>query len=364
MRIVLAISSLGGGGAERVMAWLASALAAHGHTVTLLTKYGLDKDSYDLGPSVMRHRMIYHRYLDSSTASEFINAARWGRLLRTYCHPSKADVVLSFCHDINISCLTSLYGSRIPIVVSERTDPAHAIISRLKARVRPSLYRWRAAAVVFQTSALAAHYASAWRLPNVRVIPNAVLPWCTEACSDGSAPAVVSVGRLDQQKGHDILLEAWHRLGADRQGWRLRIVGEGPEREKYESFVRNHRLEDTVELAPFTPDIAATYAGASICVLPSRVEGFPNALIEAMAMGNAVIASNLPDGCREIVTHEHNGLLYDGASAEALANALRRLIGDAEERARLAQSALEVRERYAESAIYRLWEQCLMDACK
>lgn len=101
---------------------------------------------------------------------------------------------------------------------------------------------------------------------------------------------------------------------------------------------------------------------ASIFVFPSRFEGFPNALIEAMAMGKAVIASDLPPACREIVTHDTNGLLFGGTSPQELAAALRRLIEDAEARARLSEAAREVRTRYAEAAIFSLWEKCLAEA--
>lgn len=374
MKIVLAISSLGGGGAERVMAWLSGALANNGHEVTLLTMAGPEDDKYPLDRRVSRKSLFIKRYFKSSTASSFINLMRWRYFLVANCHINRADVVLSFIDGMNITCLSVLLDYRIPVVVSERTDPAHSLIPPLRtrlrarlyhglrARLRPWLYRRRAAQVVFQTAELAGRFRSAWRLPRAAVIPNAVLPQFTTAASNEFSRIVLSVGRLDPQKGHDILLDAWHRLGNDRQDWKLRIVGDGPERARYESMVRDYSIDGSVELAPFTQDVVTAYTGASIFVLPSRVEGFPNALIEAMAVGNAVIASDLPPACREIVTHDADGLLYDGGSADALAEALRRLIQDSNTRSRLATAAREVRVRYSEAAVYALWEKCLAEA--
>ena len=361
MRIVLAISSLKGGGAERVMAWLASTLAERGHSVSLLTMIGPEADRYDLDPGVTRQSLTLRRYLNSKAVTAIINFLRWRQLLITRCRVDRADVVLSFMDGMNVYCLASLLGRRTPVVVAERIDPSQSNVALLKRLLRPWLYRRRAATVVFQVSDFATKFQDKWHLPRVHVIPNAVLPHFT-GTGNRSDPLVLSVGRLDPQKGHDILLEAWRQLGADRQGWHLRIVGDGPARAHYEALVRDHGLADSVELAPFTEDIAAVYDAASIFVFPSRFEGFPNALIEAMAMGKAVIASDLPPACREIVTHDTNGLLFDGTSPQELAAALRRLIEDAEARARLSEAARKVRTRYAEPEIFSLWEKCLAEA--
>lgn len=363
MRIVLAISSLRGGGAERVMAWLAGALAEHGHSVSLLTMIGPEADRYDLDPRVTRQSLTLRSYFNSMRITAIINFLRWRHLLITRCRVDRADVVLSFMDGMNVYCLASLIGRRTPVVVAERIDPSRSYVSPLKRLLRPWLYRRRAATVVFQVRDFATKFQDEWRLPRVHVIPNAVLPH-VKGTGNRSGPVVLSVGRFDPQKGHDILLEAWRQLGANRQGWRLRIVGEGPALANYEALVRDNGLADSVELAPFTEDIAAVYDTASIFVFPSRFEGFPNALIEAMAMGKAVIASDLPPACREIITHDTNGLLFDGTSPQELAAALRRLIEDAEARARLSEAASEVQTRYAEPAIFSLWEQCLTEACR
>jgi GalNAc-alpha-(1->4)-GalNAc-alpha-(1->3)-diNAcBac-PP-undecaprenol alpha-1,4-N-acetyl-D-galactosaminyltransferase len=359
----LAIGSLGGGGAERVMKWLADSLVDAGHEVTLLTQMSKNDDRFTCDPRVEHISMGgFHRYYDSSLVSTFVNFFRWRRLLLDTCASNNIDVVLSFIDALNVACLISLQRTRWPIVVAERTDPATGPISWWRKLLRPVLYRNRATEVVFQTHAAADRFRTEWRLRQVRVIPNAVVGEFARPVTMPRGRLAVSVGRLDPLKGHDILLEAWARLGEDRRDWHLRIVGDGPQRTDYEALIARLGIGNSVQLAGFRSDIPAELREAAFAVLPSRVEGFPNALIEAMALGRPVVVSDTPPACREIITHEADGLLYDGRSPDALAAALRRMIADDGLRARLAEGALGVRERYSEAQCFGMWEQCLYKA--
>jgi glycosyltransferase involved in cell wall biosynthesis len=99
---------------------------------------------------------------------------------------------------------------------------------------------------------------------------------------------------------------------------------------------------------------------AAVFVLPSRFEGFPNVLVEAMAMGCAVVAADCRSGPRDVVCHEYNGLLVPIEDVAALSRAIVSLVEDDELRARLAKNAMAVRERFAAPAILAQWER-LMD---
>jgi GalNAc-alpha-(1->4)-GalNAc-alpha-(1->3)-diNAcBac-PP-undecaprenol alpha-1,4-N-acetyl-D-galactosaminyltransferase len=363
MRIVLAINCLRGGGAERVMSWLANRLLESGHEVTLITFQLASNYDYECNHGVRQVHLGFHRYCNSSRVTGFVNLIRWRSLLRRTVEEARADVVLSFIDGMNVYCLFSLLGKRVPIVVAERTDPSQSLMSSNKKKVRPFLYRIKSKAVVFQTENIAAQYKALWRLNVVRVIPNAVQATFTSTPVIQARKVVLAVGRLDRQKGHDVLLNAWAALGAATDGWILRVVGDGIERQNYHQFIEKLDLNGKVELPGFIQDVAVEYQEASVVVLPSRVEGFPNALLEAMAAGKPVVVSNLPDACREVIQHEVNGLLYDGNSPAALADALRRLLGDEQLRENLACKAVEVRQRFSEKSVYSLWEQCLKDAC-
>ncbi len=345
------------------MAWLANSLFTAGHEVTLVTFQRVNDSDYSCHKGIRRGGLGIYRYLDSSRISAYVNLYRWRSFLKKAVRKSQADVVVSFIDGMNVYCLLSLLGSQVPVVVAERTDPAHSLLSPKKKFIRLFLYRIKAKSVVFQTEAIAAIYQKLWRLDNVQVIPNAVQSALIGNTEVPTRKIVLAVGRLDFQKGHDILVNAWALLGDASDGWTLRIVGDGVDRSNYIQLVAALGLVGKVEFPGFIQDVASEYQMASVVVLPSRVEGFPNALLEAMAAGKPVVVSDLPDACREVVQHGVNGLLYEGSSPAALAAALRQLLGDERLRAQLAIRAVEVRQRYSEQAVYSLWEQCLKDAC-
>jgi GalNAc-alpha-(1->4)-GalNAc-alpha-(1->3)-diNAcBac-PP-undecaprenol alpha-1,4-N-acetyl-D-galactosaminyltransferase len=363
MKVCLVISGLRGGGAERVMVWLADRLAAVGHDVTLVTIDEPTLDHYECADAVRRITLGgTKRYLDSSRVSVVLNPLRWCAKLRKTVKQLKPDVMLSFIDGMNVYCLAWLLDTKIPIVVSERTDPTYGLISGKKKWLRPFLYRNRADAVVFQTSAVCAKFASEWRLKNAKVIPNAAQTHVVEGTLATQSPTVLCVGRFDDMKGQDVLIRAWAQLGAARDGWLLRLVGDGVNRQKYAELVASLGIQDSVILAGQKSDMATEYAQASVVVVPSRVEGFPNVLLESMAAGKAVAVSDLPDACREVVRHESDGLLYSGDSVDDLAATLARLLSDAKLRTDLGTNALAVRDRYSSEGIFAMWEECLQAA--
>jgi GalNAc-alpha-(1->4)-GalNAc-alpha-(1->3)-diNAcBac-PP-undecaprenol alpha-1,4-N-acetyl-D-galactosaminyltransferase len=363
MKIFLVISGLRAGGAERVMVWLADRLASAGHDVTLVTIDEPSLDHYKCSTAARRITLGgTKRYLNSSRVSIVLNPLRWRAMLREAVNQLKPDVMLTFIDGMNVYCLAWLLDTKIPIVVSERTDPTYGLISGKKKWLRPFLYRNRANAVVFQTNAVCAKFAKEWRLNNAKVIPNAAQTHVVDGAVAACSPIVLCVGRYDDYKGQEVLIRAWAQLAVRRQGWTLRLVGDGVNRTKYADLITALGIQDSVFLVGPTSDIAAEYAQASIVVVPSKVEGFPNVLLEAMAAGKPVAVSDLPEACREVVRHENDGLLYRGDSVDELTVTLARLLLNPELRTDLGANALAVRDRYSAETIFKLWEECLVAA--
>ena len=152
---------------------------------------------------------------------------------------------------------------------------------------------------------------------------------------------IVAVGRLVPQKGFDLLLRALAaaRTDAAVRGTTLTILGEGPERPRLESLISELGLEDAVCLPGVAPNPYAVMARAALFVLSSRWEGFPNSLVEAMALGVPPVAYNCPGGAGEIIDHARSGLLCAPESVSDLSAAMVRVAGDAELRSRLAAGA-------------------------
>jgi glycosyltransferase involved in cell wall biosynthesis len=170
---------------------------------------------------------------------------------------------------------------------------------------------------------------------------------------------VVAVGRLTRQKGFDLLLEAFAQCHHRHGQWTLRILGEGEEREALEFQASRLKITDAVELIGVVKDHEAHLRSSQLYVLASRYEGFPNSLLEAMAMGLAVIATDCPTGPADIVAHNENGLLVPPNNVAALASAMDRLMADSEERQRLGVRAGEVVERFSLNKVMTVWDSLL-----
>jgi glycosyltransferase involved in cell wall biosynthesis len=231
------------------------------------------------------------------------------------------------------------------------------------------LRRWyypAAAGVVVQTDATA-RWARKWLLSDrVRMIPNPVVP---PPASIGDAvrnrvPSdtrmMVAMGRLERQKGFDLLLAAFSLVADDHPEWRLVILGEGPERAALEQAIRERGLADRVMLPGVSKTPEDWLRACDLFVLSSRYEGFPNALGEAMACGLPVVSFDCPVGPGEIISHGEDGLLVPAGDVSALAAAMRRLIDDPAEAARMAGRAARVVERFGEEAVAARWEELLL----
>lgn len=136
-------------------------------------------------------------------------------------------------------------------------------------------------------------------------------------------PTILAVGNLIELKGHHLLIEAM----TDLPGMRLAIIGEGPNKAKLQALAEQFRVADRVTLLGSVPHdrLPAYYSAADVLVHASSMEGWPNVLLEAMACGTPVLATNV-GGVPEIVQHEHAGLIIEERSPGAIAAGVRRLL--------------------------------------
>lgn len=363
MKLVLVIPSLGGGGAERVMSALANAWAARGDTVTLVTLARQD-DRYALHPAIRRVALGVRRHSSNPLAALAHNGHRVHALARAL-RDAAPDAVVSFTTRTNVLVLLAAGRRRRRVIVSERVATGPYPVGAVWRGLRRVLYR-RAGAVVAQTrrgaDTLAARLGRA-----VEVIPNPVGPGfgaAGPAAHRADAPfTLLAVGRLAPEKGFDTLLDAFERIAGTHPDWNLTIAGEGPLREPLTRAIATRGLAGRVALPGFTRNVRATLRTADLFVLSSRFEGFPNALLEAMAEGLACVSFDCETGPRELITHAHNGWLVAPGDPAALAAALAALMGDPGLRARLGARAHEVCSTYALPAVMHKWNHLLALAC-
>jgi glycosyltransferase involved in cell wall biosynthesis len=195
----------------------------------------------------------------------------------------------------------------------------------------------------------------------VIAIPNAV-PDVPLGPGDPGAHKLIAAGRLERQKGFDLLLEAFAAVAAQHPDWTLDIYGRGSRGEPLGQIVVDLGLDGRVRINPPTDRLGEQMRNASVFVLSSRFEGFPLVLLEALAAGLAVVSFDCPTGPGEILIDGTSGLLVPPEDVHALAAALDRIMGDESLRRRLAAAAPAAVLPYSPQQVGRRWDKLLAGA--
>jgi glycosyltransferase involved in cell wall biosynthesis len=280
--------------------------------------------------------------------------------LRRFIAAERPEVIVSFLSNVNVASIVASLGLGIRVVVCERIDPFAYPKSKflwISCRLSYPL----ADALMVQTKSVAAKYASTrWPLRLVRVIPNPIPSQMVDikkSVNKGEKKRLLSVGRLDGQKQFGTLIKVFVTLAANNNDWTLRIIGEGPLRLVLENQIVALNLVGRVELLGRLENVAEELAQADVFVLTSAYEGFPNALLEAMAVGLPCVTFDCPSGPRDLSLDGQVALLVPLNDERALAYELGRLMIDDNLRRSLGNKAQEsVRDRFALNRVLEQWD--------
>jgi len=372
-RIAFFMSSLAGGGAERVVLGLAAEYAKRGHHVNVVVvtrrgelvaevpqsvpviELGAPGPVASLGALLQLPFSTFVRILPTMITRKRKKIRSLPRLAN-YLRQQQPDVLLA---TTDVANLISLWAGRLARVdtrlfvkadisvrtwVANTSDALHRKLPRLIAAWYP-----RARGIVCVSAGLADELADMTDIERARihVIYNPVdcrriaelaqqpldHPWF----QPDQPPVVLAAGRLHRQKDYPTLLQAFAHLRR-RQACRLVIIGEGPERVRLESQVAQLGISEDVQLPGFQKNPFAYMARAGVFVLSSAWEGLSNVLIEALACGCPVVSTDCPHGPAEVLDGGKYGTLVPVADPEALAQALKaaldRKTGAAEARQR------------------------------
>jgi glycosyltransferase involved in cell wall biosynthesis len=349
-----------GGGAGNASEYLARAMAAAGQEVTVLTSKYQDLPWEEMRDGVRILRAPARRKrLDRSMPYEQITFILGGSLrgLQSMLK-SRPDVILAFFGMPSGGIALPLsFFFRVPYIVSLRGGDVpgfrpydFALYHRLIAPLLHVIWR-RARAVVANSGGLRSMAQRFDRKVPIQIIPNGVDAEIFKPLErDWAAPHLLFVGRVVYQKGLDLLL---HALGTlkDRP-WQLTVVGDGPQRVPLEQLARDLDIADRVNFRGWLkgPALVQAYQAANLFPYPSRHEGMPNAVLEAMSSGLPVIASRIA-GNEELVIQNETGLLIEPENQQALEGALAELMADPGRREAMGAAA-----RHRVVSVYP-WEQ-------
>lgn len=350
MHIGIIIGCLHYGGAERVATNLAKWLDGRGHKVSFFLTMQRKNKEYYL-PSSIYVKSCYKK-----------NAFGLIYEMHSQLKKSNLDVVLIMSTPICVYAIPALIGLNIPTVVSERSSPKNA---RVKPIVRKTSYflMKRADRYVFQTNGAKACFANKIQkrgsvIPNPLVVEELPTPY--EGLREKK---VVAVGRLISEKNYQLLIKAFSLFHENHADYVLDIYGEGPQRNELETLIRDKNLADCVYLHGVKDNVLEIINPASIYVLSSDLEGMPNALIEAMALGIPCVSTDCPSGGpADLIKNGVNGFLVQINDAHEMVIALNKIADETDLSHKMSEEAVKIRSKLDINVIGAEWERVFMDA--
>ena len=261
----------------------------------------------------------------------------------------KSDVIETFTHDSNILALPIAWLARVPVRIATH----HGVIEgapRWRERLNAWMVNSNIAHVLVTVSEKTRRLALAEgvKAERISVIQNGIAPMLFEgehrlevrrdAGIGADDPFLLAVGRLVPVKAHEVLISAMSAVLKEFPNAKLGICGDGVLRPNLEAQIKLLDLESAVKLFGEQGNVAKFLFSADVFVLPSRSEGLPMALLEAMSAGLPVVATGL-DGVAEVVLEGEHGLFAPIDDSDALANVILQLLRDPSMRARMGTAA-------------------------
>lgn len=344
--IAIFCGSLYRGGAEHVTVYLAEGLKRLGyHTVIITCK--MKEQEYEVPKDIMRY-VLNQKNSIGRTGHMILN-------LRTILKKNKIDILCVIATPLSVYAIPASIGLKTKIIISERNDPTH-FAGRKSTKFLFNWFMKKGDGFVFQTYDAKKYFDKQLKgrgevIYNPLFTDDMPLPYKGEP-----EKIIVAVGRLEHQKNHAMLIQAFAECAEINQKYKLVIYGEGVLRSNLEKMIIDSGMEGRIILPGNVPDVCEKIRTASLYILPSDFEGMPNSLIEAMALGLPCISTDCPiGGPSELIQDGINGILIPTGDRESLVEKMKEVLSIPELERKLRKNAVLIKETLAEGKILNLW---------
>lgn len=351
MNIVFITTSIGYGGASKMLTYVANQLCHRGHNIAIIN---LKLTAQGISQAVDDTITLY----DVDGKKHGFGKLKCVKEIAQIAKQEKAELLVGFTLFPNLfACLASRHLG-IPSVISERGDPYRTMGKDLVSK----LFLWivnRSKGGVFQTGGAKDFYGKGLQKRGV-VIPNPIF-------IKGEVPAVahedrektvVSVGRLDNyQKRYDVMLKAFQLFSQKHPEYVLKLYGDGSDVELIKNWTGELNIADRVRFMGLTKQPMQDIARDGMFLITSDYEGISNSLLEAMAVGLPCVSTDhTPGGARLLITDHEDGLLAPMGDAQKLAEAMCEFAENPTLAQRCGERAKDVIDRFDENRIIDQWE--------
>lgn len=334
----------GKGGTERVTSQLANLLINYYDITIISLKSGQNINFYvDERIDIIELRGISENKL----------VRRLFNLIELNKHITNKNIDMFINVDITLSLYTLPFRKRVKNISWEHFNFFSESNSRIRQFSRKISSRYSDAVVVLSDADLKNYQSNLKRYSNIRRIYNPIAFNKEVGGYNLNSKVVLSVGRLESQKGFDILLDAWKNVSNDGS-WVLKIIGDGSKKEELLAKISQNHINNVI-ISPFTNDIEKEYINSAIYVMSSRYEGFGLALAEAQSKGLPLITFDCPEGPAEIVGYGDYGILIENGNVQSLSNELSSLMNSVELREYWSNASLKGANRFNTQEILNEW---------
>jgi len=356
MKILFHLNCLEQGGAERVVSNLANAFVKDDIDVVIATEW-IAQNEFKIDERVKR--VVVGPKPSDENKSRLVKAWLRVKYLHDFVKKEKPDIIISFAYKANYRVLEACRFMKIPICVSVRTDPVGHYDSKLDKILIPLLYK-RADGCVFQTKGQQEFFPEFLQKKSKIILNPLNNKYIGVKRSETPSKTIVQHGRLVDFKNQPNLLHAFLKVHEKYPEYDLKIYGPDSfdgTKEILEDIIRKNEAENFIHLMGGSDNLEKEIPECEIYAFTSDWEGLPNALLEAMAMGMPIVATDCPcGGPRTVMTNEVDGLLIPIKNEKALTEAICRLIEDKSLANRLGTNASQIVETINSDAIVSEWK--------